>query len=230
MSRLLQLTKILALGALAFLLISLGILSVSMWRAERTEAILAAKVGSVLDNVNAALATINRPCKGPSCGTLAGINLATHEILVTTGQFEIVANHEKERIGIIDKQEDQLAADMHDSMIQLHTDLKTANTTLLTANTTIAGIQPIESQLVKEAVELQLTTASLKTLISNPQIPLILTNVQTSTKTLNSALAHVDATVADTQQAVHHWLHPTFWGKVKSGVEEVSIDIGKVLF
>ncbi len=49
-------------------------------------------------------------------------------------------------------------------------------------------------------------------------------------ETISSALGHVNATVADTQQAVHAWLHPSWPRKMWNGIQSFGVDVGRVLF
>ncbi len=203
MTRILIGAKVLVFASLAFLLISLGI---GVNSARHGATALTAKTALTLDgvnaaaaNLNAALVTINRPCKGGDCGTLAGISLATHEVLVTTGQVEIVARHEKERIDVLDRQEDQIYADTHRT-------LGSANATLLrftgvmdTADKTIAGLQPVEVQATA-------TIASVNELMPN------------LAKTTENVTAMTDSgknILADGAYETHKLTHPNkktgFW-------------------
>lgn len=179
-----------------------------------------AKVNAVLDNANravgnmdAALATINRPCKAGDCGTLAGISLATHEALVTTGQVEIVARHEKARIDVLDEQEAQIYMDTHGSLTQLREDL-------VSARATIAGLQPVEAQLSDEVVQLRAATVSLNAAVSDPR-------VGSAVGHADSALGHLDGITADTQAYWHKFLHPSWPHRVWHTVSGIGLQTAK---
>ncbi len=187
-------------------------------------AAIAANANAALRGAAATMDAINRPCgDGQRCGTLADVAKTLGTLRGTAGEMEIAAHHEDARIGVLDAQEATIYADTHRSLAQLGDDLTTADTT-------IAGLQPVLAGLNAEASELRITTASANTLLSDPQIPAILAQTEASTRTLNSALGHVNATVADTQQAVHAWLHPSWPRKVWNGVQSFAVDIGRVLF
>ena len=161
--------------------------------------------------------TINRPCGGGRpCGTLADVAKTLGTIRGTAGQLEIAAHHEDTRLDALDAQETGLYGDTH-------TLLTRGSTALETANATIAGLQPVEAQLNLEAKQLNVATANLNVLLTNPDIPAAISST-------NSALGHINATVADTQQAVHDWLHPTWPRKVWNGIQSFSVDIGKIMF
>jgi hypothetical protein len=175
------------------------------------------QTNTVLSNMNAILLSINRPCgTGQPCGTLADVAKTLGTIRGTAGQLEIAAHHEDARLDALDAQETALYGDTHKLLAR-------GSTALETANATIAGLQPVEAQLNLEAKQLNVATANLNVLLTNPDIPAAIGST-------NSALGHINATVADTQQAVHAWLHPTWPRKLWNGIQEFSVDIGRVLF
>lgn len=172
---------------------------------------------AITANANRTLNEINRPCGGGHpCGTLADVAKTLGTIRGATGQLEVAAHHEDSRLAVLDAQEAQIFTDTH-------TLLQRGSIAVDTANATLAGLQPVESQLKVEAQSLNTATQNLSVLLANPQIPAAIAHA-------NSSLAHIDATVADTQEAVHRWLHPSWPRKVWNGIQAFGVDVGRVLF
>lgn len=196
--------------------------SLTAFNAQSSE--IADSANRMLQSADATLDALSRPCGGGKpCGTLADVAKTLGTIRGAAGQVEIAAHHEDARIGVLDAQEATIYIDTDASLRQLREDLATADTS-------IAGLQPVFAGLTAETSELRIATASANTLVSDPQIPAILAQTEASTRTLNSALGHVNATVADTQQAVHAWLHPSWPRKVWNGIQSFGVDVGRVLF
>ena len=204
MTRILIGAKILAFASLAFLLISLGI---GVNGARRGATALTAKAASTLDGINAAsvnlnatLVEVNRPCGGGKpCGTLADVAKTLGTLRGTAGQIEIAANHEDERIGILDAQEDALFADAHGTLGSANMALLRFSTAMDTADKTIAGLQPVEAQATT-------TIASVDRLM--PNLAKTTANVTAMTDSGKSILA-------DGAYETHKLTHPKkktgFW-------------------
>jgi hypothetical protein len=223
MNRLLFIAKILALFNVSLLC---AVMAVSVYQvsARVDGAISQLKVSATIAGMNQTLDAINRPCgNGKPCGTLADVAKTLGTIRGAAGQIEVAANHEDKRIDQFDAQEATIYTNTNASLLQLREDLKTANTT-------IAGLQPVFVGLGKDAAALQLTTESADTLISNPQIPVILNNTAAATGHVQQAAGHLDAATADVQQAVHQALHPTVVHKVLSVVENVGHIVFAIVF
>lgn len=196
--------------------------SLTAFNAQSSE--IAVSANRMLQSADATLDAVSRPCGGGKpCGTLAEVAKTLGTIRGAAGEVEVAAHHEDARIGVLDAQEATIYIDTHRTLTQMHDDLATADAT-------IAGLQPVFAGLNAETSELRIATASANTLVSDPQIPAILAQTEASTRTLNSALSHVNATVADTQQAVHAWLHPSWPRKVWNGIQSFGVDVGRVLF
>lgn len=72
--------------------------------------------------LNLAVMEINRPCGGDvPCGTLADVAKTLNTFRDTAGQVEIAANHEDQRLALVDAQEEQLADDSHSDLVKLGT-------------------------------------------------------------------------------------------------------------
>lgn len=72
-----------------------------------------------------------------------------------------------------------------------------------TTNDTIKKMQPVLGSTNAEIVQLQLTTAQIDKLISDPELIATINNVEATTE-------HVNATSADVQKVVSGYLHPTW--------------------
>lgn len=80
----------------------------------RNLAVATASANATIDNVNAAMKTINQPCGDDKpCGTLADVAKTLNTVRGTFGQIEVAANHEDRNLTTLDVQEATLFADTH---------------------------------------------------------------------------------------------------------------------
>lgn len=221
MNELIKILKLILLFGLVFVLVQ-GIVILSHFDRAFVDASAsiqetAGQASASLAALTSALDTINRPCgaKAP-CGTLADVAKTLNTIRGTAGQVEIAIHHEDGRLELLDAQETALFSDTHGVM-------SNASAALVSANTAVTSLEPMENQLTLEAKNLNATTANLNVLLSDPAIMAAIGNA-------NSSLGHINATVADTQQAVHQWLHPSWPRKLWNGFQAFTVDVGHVLF
>lgn len=221
MNRTLQIARLVLLLAAAGLCVSGGRF---LWNLSQLTASLktdAAKFGAAADQATATLQTINRPCgAGQPCGTLSDIGKTLGTARLTLGQVEIAANHEDKRIGVLDAQEAQIAADTHRA-------LQGVGEGVQSAKEAIAGLGPVEAQTTAEIQDLQKTTDSLNALVSDPNLREMAQNLNTASANASSTLAHASATTADVQQAVHSYLHPTWAHKIWHGITNTGLEAAK---
>lgn len=180
--------------------------------------------GADLAELHTTLLAINRGCGGGHpCGTLADIAKTLNTARLTLGQVELAAHHENARIGVLDAQEAQIAADAHSLLGKAGDDLDTLRTT-------IQGVQPVESMAQAELAELQRATAGLTALTTDPDLLGAAKNLNAASANANAALQHVSGTTADVQQAVHSYLHPTWAQKIWHAVTNTGVQVGKFFF
>lgn len=109
--------------------------------------------------------------------------------------------------------------------VQRSADQATRSEAQLTASATasIDALQPTLAASAQELEDLQQVTRHLDTIVVDPAIPATLASVsQTS--------AHVAETTADVQQAVHSYLHPTVVQRILGWIKTGVVTAGQVIF
>lgn len=116
----------------------------------------------------------------------------------------------------------QSVTDFQEVMLQTRSTLATIQDTSQAATgaiqTTQATVQALQAPIVQADVTLkalQPVIAHTDALVTDPAITATLANVRATT-------AHLDATAADVQEAVHKYTHPTLLHKLWGGILDVA--------
>lgn len=135
------------------------------------------------------------------------------KIGITADQLNKQSIKESKALDLV-TQQIQLTLGHVDSFVTTST--ANESTLLATTQQTAQNIQPILIESKAVAVELHSTLQSVNKLVSDPALPIVLKNVQDTTKATSVAMKNVDDTSADVKQVVHNYLHPTWPHKIFS--------------
>ena len=196
-------TKALQIGQLAVLLAGAAFFCVAAYELRS----LAVHADRTLLQVDVTLDTINRPCS-PSkpCGTLADVNRTLQTARLTMGTVEVAGEHYDRQLYKLDSQEAELAANLNGAVTDARTLLlsgvataQAATATIQTANTTIQSFQPVSGQI-------QATLTEANTLLGDPAIPHVLSNLDTMTTHADGVLFTTDLVW---KKATRNYLYPS---------------------
>lgn len=81
------------------------------------------------------------------------------------------------------------------------------------------GLQPVELSTTKSITDLD-------TLIANPHWQTTLANIDAASQSTASTAKHLDGTAADTQEAVHKFLHPTWGTRIVNWIAQAAHTAG----
>jgi len=95
------------------------------------------KVDETVAGLNETVAKINAPCVPGPCGTVADVAKTLNTFRYTAGQLEVAANHEDQRLTVLDSQETELVTDSHADLTKLGTAIDGING--LVTNQDLAG-------------------------------------------------------------------------------------------
>lgn len=169
------------------------------------------EVSADLNQLNVAIQEVNRPCGGKqACGTLADVAKTLNTLRGTAGQVEVAANHENERLGTMDAQEEQLVGDTHAVLVSAKADMESLDDTL-------RGAQPIEKGLAGEVADLRKATMQLTALESDQNITAMVASLNSAATNIAGVTANANQITADAAAEVHALMHPpkkTFWQAV----------------
>lgn len=172
--------------------------------------------------LTATLQAINRPCgSGKPCGTLADLAKTLNTARLTLGQLEIAANHEDQRIGLLDAQEAQIASDAHTLALKAG---DTVDALTVAAN----GLQPVEQNAAGEISDMRTMTAGLSSTI--PDIQRTAAELNATSQNVTQVSQHLNETTGDVQQAVHSYLHPTWPKRIWSAITNTGVEAAKFFF
>jgi chromosome segregation ATPase len=214
MNKILTLFKMAALAAAVFLCVSVGLMALKARTTLTKLDIAIAGSASITANINKTLDEINRPCsQQASCGTIADINRTLAPLRSAIGQIEVAARHENAQLSTLDAQERTLYTDLHTTLVAGQTTLGRSADLLTTANTTVQGLQPVLVESEIAVAQLQTTLDSVNTLVKDPALTATLKAVQATSEQTAATMSNVNKTSSDVKDAVHAYLHPT-WFKV----------------
>lgn len=120
-----------------------------------------------------------------------------------------------------------VAVQLKASAVQITAD---SSAVLHTANTTVAGLGNVEASAVRSIDQIELSTSHLDVLLSDPDIPIIVSNLHATSVNLTATTGSVKDTAADVQQAVHSYLHPTLAVKIYHAIANTGVEVGKFFF
>lgn len=226
MTRFLQVAHIALLlaGAGLCLCVSLALTSIAAAvtsTAEQASESLAGIQGAE-QQLTATLQTINRPCGAAApCGTLADLAKTLNTARLTLGQLEVAANHEDQRIGVLDAQEAQIAADAHTLALK-------AGGTVDALTGAANSLRPVEGNAALAIADLRTTEAGINSTI--PDLQRTMSQLAATSANVTETTQHLDATTGDVQQAVHKYLHPTWAKRIWSAVTNGAVEVGKFFF
>jgi hypothetical protein len=88
---------------------------------------------------------------------------------------------------------------------------------------TVGDIQPVLHEATADLLAAHHTIDDANSLLADPDLRLTLANTQAAT-------GNVQAMTADTRQALHHYLHPSWPEKIWHGISNGIVETGKFLF
>ena len=165
------------------------------------------------EKLNKTLDTIN----DKKTGTLAQLDGALHDIRLTVAHSDRVLTKEE---GSIDKWDTEITdtlGNVNTSVVAFTNNqneiTKDSAETLKATTDSVKAVKPLVDSLNAEAQELKTTTASINTLVGDPEIKETITNIAGTTK--------------DVSHAVHEYVYPGPWQRIWNAVTGVGLDIGK---
>lgn len=154
------------------------------------------QINTILSELTLTLKEINRPCSGNSninpCGTIADLHKTLGTVRGTFGQIEIAANHESKNLTKLDSQEEILFNDTHKTLLSSNDTLISLTNTLNTINDSSKEIKPLLLSTTNTMDEFGRVINKTNTKLDDPTIGSILTNIDSTTKHIDSISEKID--------------------------------------
>ena len=165
------------------------------------------------EKLNKTLDTIN----DKKTGTLAQLDGALKDVRLTVAHSDRLLTKEEKSIDKWDEEITETMGNVNTSVVAFTNNqneiTKDSVETLKATTDSVKAVKPLVDSLNAEAQELKTTTASINTLVGDPEIKETITNISGTTK--------------DISHAVHEYVYPGPWQRVWNAVTGVGLDIGK---
>jgi len=168
------------------------------------------RISKSLSGLDASIAQVTATARrvNGDAGTITMLNKdlgATKSLIV---HADLVARHEQQQLGVLDAQERQIAADVHQTMTNLSGAASalagtahSASATIQTAQTTIQGLQPVLVSANAAVAKLGGSADSVTRFMQSRELAATLSNVRGTT-------ANLDASTRDFEVKFHAFLFP----------------------